>query len=158
LDQQIATSDVLKIISRSSVDLETVLDTLVETVMRLCRADQAYMWRSRDKVYQLLASCGLSDDAKAYFLTHPPKVDRGTVCGRVALEGQPVHVPDVLKDPEYTYIPIPKGRKSPGSELFSVFRSCGSRNFSAFSALTATTPIRLPTKRSNWSPPLPIRR
>jgi two-component system NtrC family sensor kinase len=71
--------------------------------MRLCRADQAYMWRSRDNVYQLVASCGLSEEGKAYFLAHPPKVDRGTVSGRVALERRSVHVPDVLKDPEYTY-------------------------------------------------------
>jgi PAS domain S-box-containing protein len=103
VDELTATGDVLKIISRSSVELETVLVTLVETVMRLCRADQAYMWRSRDKVYQLLASCGLSEEGKAYFLAHPPKVDRGTVSGRVALERRSVHVPDVLKDPEYTY-------------------------------------------------------
>jgi PAS domain S-box-containing protein len=103
LQQQTATADVLKIISRSSVDLETVLNTLVETVARLCRADQAYMWRRRDEVYQLLASCGLSEEAKAYFLANPPKPGRGTVSGRVALEGRSVHIPDVLKDPEYTY-------------------------------------------------------
>jgi two-component system, NtrC family, sensor kinase len=103
LQQQTATADVLKIISRSSIDLDMVLNTLVETVARLCRADQAYMWRRRDEVYQLLASCGLSEDAKTYFLGHPPKPGRGTVSGRVALEGRSVHIPDVLKDPEYTY-------------------------------------------------------
>jgi two-component system, NtrC family, sensor kinase len=103
LQQQTATADVLKVISRSSVDLDMVLNTLVETVARLCRADQAYMWRRRDEVYQLLASCGLSEEAKAYFLGHPPKPGRGTVSGRVALEGRSVHIPDVLNDPEYTY-------------------------------------------------------
>ena len=103
LQQQTATADVLKIISRSSIDLDMVLNTLVETVARLCRADQAYMWRRRDEVYQLLASCGLSEEAKTYFLGHPPKPGRGTVSGRVALEGRSVHIPDVLKDPEYTY-------------------------------------------------------
>jgi two-component system, NtrC family, sensor kinase len=103
VDELTATGDVLKIISRSSFELETVLDTLVETVARLCRADQAYMWRSRDEVYQLLASCGLSEEAEAYFLAHPPKPGRGTISGRVALEGRSVHIPDVLKDPEYTY-------------------------------------------------------
>ena len=71
LQQQTATADVLKIISRSSVDLETVLDTLVETVMRLCRADQASMFRRRDDKYHLVAACGLSAEAKEFILTHP---------------------------------------------------------------------------------------
>ena len=71
LQQQTATADVLKIISRSSVDLETVLDTLVETVARLCRADQAVMFRRRDDKYHLVAACGLSAEAKEFVLAHP---------------------------------------------------------------------------------------
>ena len=71
LQQQTATADVLKIISRSSVDLETVLDTLVETVARLCRADQALMFRRRDDKYHLVAARGLSAEAKEFVLTHP---------------------------------------------------------------------------------------
>ena len=71
LQQQTATADVLKIISRSSVDLETVLDTLVETVARLCRADQATMFRRRDDNYHLVAAHGVSQEAKEFFLTHP---------------------------------------------------------------------------------------
>ena len=79
LQQQTATADVLKIISRSSVDLETVLDTLVETVARLCRADQATMYRRRDDKYHLVAACGLSEEAKEFVLTHPFAPDRGTM-------------------------------------------------------------------------------
>src|SRR5439155_13202412 len=60
VDELTATSDVLKIISRSSVDLETVLDTLVETAARLCNADQAYMFRPRGDRYHMVASWGLS--------------------------------------------------------------------------------------------------
>ena len=71
LQQQTATADVLKIISRSSVDLETVLDTLVDTVARLCRADQATMFRRRDDKYHLVAAHGLSAEAKEFVLTHP---------------------------------------------------------------------------------------
>ena len=103
LQQQTATADVLKIISRSSVDLETVLDTLVETVMHLCRADQAVMFRRRDDKYHLVAACGLTEEAKDFVLTHPFAVDRGTISGRVVLEHRAVHVADVLQDPEYTY-------------------------------------------------------
>jgi GAF domain-containing protein len=103
LQQQTATADVLKIISRSSVDLETVLDTLVETVTRLCRADQAYMVRGRGDIYDVVAERGLSEVAGEYFRTHPTALSRGTMRGRVALERRAVYISDVLKDPEYTY-------------------------------------------------------
>jgi PAS domain S-box-containing protein len=103
LQQQTATADVLKIISRSSVDLKTVLDTLVQTVARLCRADQAHMYGRRDDKYHILAACGISEEAKDFILTHPFAIDRGTISGRVVLEHRAVHVPDVLQDPEFTY-------------------------------------------------------
>jgi PAS domain S-box-containing protein len=103
VDELTATGDVLKIISRSTVDLETVLDTLVETVARLCRADQANMFRQRDGRYHLVASHGLSPEAKEFLLAHPVSADRGTISGRVKLERRVVHIPDVLADPEYTY-------------------------------------------------------
>src|SRR5262249_6520749 len=98
-----ATGDVLKIISRSTVDLETVLNTLVETVARLCRADQAHMFSQRDGKYQMLAACGLTEEAKDFILSHPFAVDRGTMTGRVVSERRAVHIPDVSDDPEYTY-------------------------------------------------------
>jgi PAS domain S-box-containing protein len=103
LQQQTATADVLKIISRSSVHLETVLETLVDTVARLCRADQATMFRRRDDKYHLVAAHGLSAEAKEFVLTHPVMADRGTLSGRVTLERRAVHVPNVLEDPEYSY-------------------------------------------------------
>src|SRR5215472_17934631 len=103
VDELTATGDVLKIISRSSVDLETVLDTLVETVARLCRADQTGMFHRRDDAYHLVASHGISEEAKEFVLTHPVAADRGTLSGRVTLERRSVHIPDVLEDREYTY-------------------------------------------------------
>jgi PAS domain S-box-containing protein len=103
VDELTATGDVLKIISRSTVDLETVLDTLVETVSRLCRADQATLFRRRDDLYHLVAARGLSEQAKEFVLTHPVADDRGTLSGRVTLERRAVHIPDVLQDEEYTY-------------------------------------------------------
>jgi two-component system, NtrC family, sensor kinase len=103
VDELTATGDVLKIISRSSVDLETVLDTLVETVARLCRADHTLMFRRREDLYHLFASRGISAEAKDFFLAHPFASGRETVTGRTALERRAVHVADVLQDPEYTY-------------------------------------------------------
>ena len=101
LQQQTATADVLKTISRSSIDLETVLDTLVETVARLCRADQAYMFRRHaDGLHHLIAVHGASEEGKAYVESHPFAPDRGTTSGRVALERRAIHIPDVLADPD----------------------------------------------------------
>src|SRR5262249_36938285 len=103
VDELTATGDVLKIISRSSVDLETVLDTLVETVARLCRADQAATFRRRDDRYHMVASRGFSAEARKFILAHPLAPDRGTMAGRVASGRRVAHIPDVLQDPEYTY-------------------------------------------------------
>ena len=69
--QQTATADVLKVISRSSVDLETVLDTLVDTVARLCRADQATMFRRRDEKYHLVAARGFSAEGEKSYSPIP---------------------------------------------------------------------------------------
>jgi PAS domain S-box-containing protein len=102
LEQQTATSEVLKVISRSAVDLETVLDTLVQTVARLCRADQVYMFHLRHDLWHLVVDYGLSAAAREFFQTHPFTPGRGSTSGRAALERRAVLIPDVLQDPEYT--------------------------------------------------------
>jgi signal transduction histidine kinase len=103
LQQQRATAEVLKVISRSSVHLQQVLDMLVETVARLCHADHALMFRWRDDVYRLIASRGLSHEAKEFFLRNPFAPGAGTLAGRVALERRVIHLTDVLRDPKYTH-------------------------------------------------------
>jgi PAS domain S-box-containing protein len=103
VDELTATGDVLKIISRSTTDLETVLDTLVETVARLCRADQALIFRRRDDLNHLAAAHGVSGEARQFMLANPLPSDRGTLSGRVGLERRVVHIPDVMQDEEYTY-------------------------------------------------------
>jgi PAS domain S-box-containing protein len=103
VDELTATSDVLKIISRSSVDLETVLTTLAETAARLCHADQAHMFRRRDDRYHLVATFGGSDELRDYMLHNPFESGRGATASRAVSEGKIVHIPDVFADPEYTY-------------------------------------------------------
>jgi signal transduction histidine kinase len=104
LQQQTATADVLKVISRSAFDLQPVLDTIVETAARLCEAEFAVIFRLQGDKYYSAAANNAEDSFLNHASQHPIAAERGSLIGRTALEKKTVHLPDCLADPEYTYL------------------------------------------------------
>ena len=103
LQQQTATADVLKIISRSTFDLAAVLDTLVNSAARLCEADSASINRQVGEHLRQVAHCGQSPKLIQFMESHPIPAGRGSIVGRTVQEGRIIHVADVLSDPEFTF-------------------------------------------------------
>ncbi|MGB8825132.1 MAG: GAF domain-containing protein, partial [Pseudolabrys sp.] len=105
LQQQTATADVLKVISRSTFDLRTVLQTLVESAATLCDADKGNITREKDGVfYRAAESYGYSREFVDHIRGLPIESNRGSATGRALFERRVIHIPDVRADPEYTLV------------------------------------------------------
>ena len=104
LDQQTATADVLKLISRSTFDLPTVLQALVESAARLCDADKAIITREKNGTLYRAEAYGFSREFMEHVRDTPIKAERGSGIGRALLEGRVIHIPDVKADPDFTFV------------------------------------------------------
>jgi GAF domain-containing protein/anti-sigma regulatory factor (Ser/Thr protein kinase) len=133
LQQQTATADVLKVISRSTFDLQPVLDTLTESASRLCAADKGVIFLRDGNAFRIRANWGFSQEALDYASSNPMLPGRGSSTGRVALEGKTIHIPDVLADAEYnsgylrtfgfrTILSVPLLREGTAIGVFSLTR------------------------------------
>jgi GAF domain-containing protein len=117
LEHQTATSEVLKVISRSTFDLEPVLEILIENATKLCGADSGFIFRSDGELLRSAVAYNVPQEFREFLERNPRRPGRATTVGRVALERRVVHIPDLTADPEYEFpeaLTLGRGRATLG--------------------------------------------
>ena len=104
LEQQTATANVLEVISRSAFDLHAVFETVAESSVRLCGADRAFIYRFDGELLRVVAALNASQEFRDWAEQHPIRPGREGAAARAGLERRTIHIPDVLADPEYTFV------------------------------------------------------
>jgi two-component system, NtrC family, sensor kinase len=103
LEQQTATSELLKVIGRSTFDLQPVFETLAENAVRLCGAKQSSIFRFDGRLLRVVATHNASPETRAFLEQNPIAPGRHSGSARAARERRTIHIHDARSDAEYTY-------------------------------------------------------
>ena len=100
--REAAIGEVLQSINRSTFDLTAILQTVIDSAVQICRADQGNIVRQDGEVYRVIAHSGMvAPEYLAMVMSREYRPERGSLIGRTVLERKIVHIPDVFEDPEY---------------------------------------------------------